>query len=244
MRKLHTNPGRSRPAADDRHSGGNEVLGTREGAIAAVKRLRGVTRTRSLTLAALALIWLAMLLLGAGDVDRGLLMALYAADEPWLALGALGFTYLGTWWTAVGVTLIAALWLLWRGRRRHAMLLLVATFTGRVLVILEKAYFARLRPEENLRLVEVHYQSFPSGHSANAMLVYVGLALLAFDRGDRGRSWAIGAALLLAFLIGISRPMLGVHWPSDVIGGWAFGAFWLLLVLAAGERVMPKRVTR
>lgn len=176
-----------------------------------------------------------MLLLGAGTVDRDLLMALYAADEPWLALAAIGFTYLGAWWTVVGVSLVASLWLMWRGKRREALLLLLVTFTGRALVIIEKLWFARVRPEENLRLVEVHYLSFPSGHSANAMLVYVGLALLAFDRGDRWRPWAVGAGLLLAFLIGISRPMLGVHWPSDVVGGWTFGAFWLLLVLGLAE---------
>jgi undecaprenyl-diphosphatase len=92
-------------------------------------------------------------------------------------------------------------------------------------------------------MVEVHYQSFPSGHSANAMIVYVGLALLAFDDA-RWRRWAVGAALALAFGVGISRPMLGVHWPSDVVGGWAFGAFWLLLVLWLGERFAPRAVKR
>ena len=193
-----------------------------------------------LVLAALAALWLAMLLLGAGAVDRSVLMALYAADEPWLALAAMGFTYLGNWWTIVAVTLVAAAWLLWRGKRREALILIVATFTGRGLVILEKAYFGRVRPEENLRLVEVHYQSFPSGHSANAMLVYLGIALLAFD-DSRRRRWAVCAAVALAFLIGVSRPMLGVHWPSDVIGGWSFGAFWLLLVLAAADRLTPAK---
>jgi undecaprenyl-diphosphatase len=188
--------------------------------------------------ASLAALWLAMLLLGAGAVDRSVLMALYAADEPWLALAAIGITYLGNWWTVVAVTLVAAAWLLWRGKRREALILLVATFTGRGLVILEKAYFGRVRPEQDLRLVEVHYQSFPSGHSANAVLVYLGIALLAFDDGPR-RRWAVGLALLLAFCIGMSRPMLGVHWPSDVVGGWAFGGLWLLLIVALGDRIAP-----
>jgi undecaprenyl-diphosphatase len=192
--------------------------------------------------AGLAALWLAMLLLGTGGADRAVLLALYAGDQPWLALAALGFTYLGNWPTVVAVTLIGAGWLLYRGRRRSALLLLIASFTGRGLVILEKAYFARLRPEENLRLAEVHYQSFPSGHSANSMIVYLGIALLAF--GDpRHRRIAVAAALLLSFLIGLSRPMLGVHWPSDVVAGWSFGALWLLLVLAVGERIRPDRDT-
>jgi hypothetical protein len=71
-----------------------------------------VTQIRTLALAALAALWLAMLLLGAGDVDRDVLMALYAGDEPWLALGAIGLSYLGTWPTVVVVTIIGALWLL------------------------------------------------------------------------------------------------------------------------------------
>ena len=196
---------------------------------------------RTLLLAAgFAAVWLAMLLLGAGPADQAILLRLYAGDQPWLALAALGFTYLGNWPTVIVVTLLGAIWLLYCGRRRAALLLLVASFSGRVLVILEKAYFARLRPEENLRLAEVHYQSFPSGHAANSMIVYLGLALLAADDSEH-RRWAVAAALSLTFLIGLSRPMLGVHWPSDVVAGWSFGALWLLLVLAIGERIRPAR---
>ncbi len=186
-------------------------------------------------LAALAALWLAMLLLGAGDGDREVLLALHAGDEPWLALAAMGFTYLGNWPTVVVVTILGAAWLAYRGKRRAALVLLVASFSGRLLVILEKAYFARLRPEEHMRLAEVHYQSFPSGHAANSMIVYLGLAVLAFD-GPQHRRWAVAGALLLSFLIGISRPMLGVHWPSDVVAGWSFGLFWTLLVLGLSSR--------
>ena len=190
----------------------------------------------------LAPLWLAMLLFGAGAVDRGILYALYTRDEPLLAQAALGITQLGNWWTVVGVTLAGAVWLFWRGKRWGALTLLVATFTGRGLVILQKDYFARLRPEENLRLVEVSYQSFPSGHAANPTIAYVGLALLLFDDPKQRRLAAI-AAMALAMLIGISRPMLGVHWPSDVIAGWSFGLLWLALVFAIMERWKPRRVT-
>ena len=196
-------------------------------------------RTLLLFTTLMAALWLAMLLFGAGAADRDILLGLYAGDQPWLALAALGFTFLGNWSTVIVVTILATAWMLYRGQRRRALLLLVASLTGRGLVILEKAYFARLRPEENLRLAEVHYQSFPSGHSANSMIVYLGIAVLAFDKAEHRRV-AIALALLLTFLIGFSRPILGVHWPSDVIAGWAFGAMWLLLVIAAGERLMPR----
>ena len=183
-------------------------------------------------------VWVAMLLLGAGAVDRDLLLGLYAHDEPWLALAALGFTKLGDWWTVVVVTVLGALWLLYRGKRWAALTLLIATFTGRALIILQKAYFARLRPEENLRMVEVSSLSFPSGHAANSTIAYVTLALLLFD-DPRQRRVAAAISLALVFLIGLSRPMLGVHWPSDVVGGWSFGLLWLTLVLAVMERWAP-----
>jgi len=196
-------------------------------------------RSNILAIAGLALLWLAMLLLGAGDVDRSLLLALYAGDEPWLALAAMGFTYLGNWWIVVSAVMLGVSWMLYRGKRLDALLLLAASFSGRALVILEKAYFARLRPEEHMRLVEVHSLSFPSAHAANSMIACLGIALLGFDKLVQRRR-AIVAALLLTFLIGLSRPMLGVHWPSDVIGGWSFGALWVLLICAIGERWRAK----
>ena len=189
----------------------------------------------------LSLLWLTMLLLGAGPADRDILYALYTRDEPLLAQAAIAVTQLGNWWTVVGVTLAGALWLFWREKRWGALTLLIATFTGRGLVILQKDYFARMRPEENLRLVEVSYQSFPSGHAANPTIAYVALALLLFDDPGRRRV-ALIAALSLAMLIGISRPMLGVHWPSDVVAGWSFGLLWVALVFAIMERWKPRRV--
>jgi undecaprenyl-diphosphatase len=194
----------------------------------------------AVVLGALAALSLAMLLLGAGAVDRKILLSLYAGDQPWLALVALGFTFLGNWSTVIVVTVLAALWMLYRGQRRGALILLVASLTGRGLVVLAKLYFARARPEENLRLADVHYLSFPSGHSANSMIVYLGIALLAFDKPEHRRV-AIAGALLLTFLIGFSRPILGVHWPSDVVAGWSFGALWLLLVIAVADRLMRGR---
>jgi undecaprenyl-diphosphatase len=62
--------------------------------------------------------------------------------------------------------------------------------------------------------------------------------------GTRWRGLAVTGALLIAFLVGLSRVMLGVHWPSDVIGGWAFGALWVLVTLRlAGRFVRGDTVT-
>ena len=83
-----------------------------------------------------------------------------------------------------------------------------------------------------MRLVEVQYTVLPEracgqldDRLPRARVARVREALC----NGAGLSWR---RLLLTFLIGLSRPMLGVHWPSDVIGGWSFGALWVLLICA------------
>jgi undecaprenyl-diphosphatase len=56
--------------------------------------------------------------------------------------------------------------------------------------------------------------------------------------GTRWRGPAVAGAILLSLLIGASRVMLGVHWPSDVIGGWSFGLLWVVLTLRLAERAI------
>jgi undecaprenyl-diphosphatase len=192
-----------------------------------------------LAAAALAAAWLAMLLLGAGAVDREILLALYAGSRPFLVSVALGFTALGSWPVVVLVSVAAAAWLAYQRRTSAALLLLVGAIGIRLLVAVQKYEFDRLRPDEHLRLVEVSSKSFPSGHSANSMLVYPLCALLLAP--PRWRRAALACGVVLALCIGISRVLLGVHWPSDVIGGWAFGALGALLVMQAHGRSNPPK---
>ena len=185
--------------------------------------------------AALGLLWLAMMMTGTGPLDRTVLDAIYAADHPALRSVAMFATMFGEWPFVVAVTLVAGLALLLWGHRRQSMLFLGIVLIGRVLVELQKVGIGRLRPEERAHLVPVKSLSFPSGHSANSMIAYLTIALLAFD-DPKHRRWAVAAAVSLSVLIGLSRPMLGVHWPSDVVAGWAFGLFWTLLVVGLSSR--------
>ena len=198
--------------------------------------------TRVLPLTSLAVLFLAMFYLGTGDTDKDMLFALYARDVPWLAATALAVTQLGNWWTVIGITAVGVIWLFYRGDRWGAVTLILASFGGRLLVMLMKDYFARLRPEEHLRLVEVQSDSFPSGHSANPMVAYLPMALLLFH-DEKHRRIAAAFAISLALLSGLSRPMLGVHWPSDVIAGWSFGLLWVAFVFAVMERWKPVSAT-
>jgi undecaprenyl-diphosphatase len=185
----------------------------------------------------LVVAWTVMLLFGGLEFDRGLLIFAYAGDHPWAATAARWVTELGGMPMLLAVTGLGAAWLLVRREWRAAALLLAVTLTGRLLVSLMKDWTARVRPDAQGHLVPVESLAFPSGHAANATLVWLCLALL-LPTNERGRALAIWAAVWLAISVGLSRVMLGVHWPSDVIGGWAFGLFWTLLLLhLSGLRV-------
>ena len=186
-------------------------------------------RKLGLTLCGLLLLWLSMLSLGGPEarLDRLILDAMHRSD---LVPTARILTLFGNWPATTGVTLAAAAWLAWKGLRRPAVLLMLITFSGRAMVELQKFAFARARPDAEGHLVAVHSLSFPSGHAANATLVWLCLALL-LPRSARARTFAIWGAVWLSLAVGLSRVVLGVHWPSDVIGGWAFGLFWTMLLL-------------
>ena len=181
-----------------------------------------------LILAALALVWVAMLWLGGAEGDRAVLAYLYAGDNPGWGRAARTITELGSFPVVMSLAVIGGLLLARRGQMRAAWLLLALPLTSGLIVELLKRWIGRLRPHDQEHLlVQVQSYAFPSGHTANATVLWLGLALL-LVRGPRARAVAMAAAALLAVAIGLSRNMLGVHWPSDVVGGWTFGLFWIL----------------
>ena len=186
---------------------------------------------------ALAAVWLAMLLGGAGPVDRGVYEAMYAGHRPALMVIAWGFTVLGEPTLLIGGGVVIALWL-WHARRpRLGVVILLVMIAGRILSEAQKYWIARVRPDIEPHLVVVKTSSFPSGHAASSMIFYLSLALVLSAHSPR-RFAVAAAAIVLSLLVGASRVMLGVHWPSDVIGGWAFGLLWVLLTLRPAERLL------
>ena len=135
------------------------------------------------------------------------------------------FTQLGGSLVLIPLALIVAGLLWWRGARRSALLLLGATWSGRAAIELIKWLVDRPRPAFDPYPVFVSSQSFPSGHAGNSTLTYLAIAVFAVP--ERWRPAALAVAAALAASIGWSRPMLGVHWPSDVVGGWCFGLLWV-----------------
>jgi undecaprenyl-diphosphatase len=180
-------------------------------------------------------LWLAMLVFGAGAVDRALYGHLYSGGRPALVAIATAFTYLGEPTFLIAASAALAIFIWWRGHRRLALAVFAITMFGRALNELQKIWIGRVRPDLEVHLAVVKTMSFPSGHSTSATVFYLTAALV-LTQGSRWRNVALGAAVVMAMCVGISRVMLGVHWPSDVIGGWSFGALWVLLTLRIADR--------
>jgi undecaprenyl-diphosphatase len=185
----------------------------------------------------LAASWLGMLIGGSGSVDRAIYQAVYAGHRPALRAVAHILTLLGEPTLLIGASVLVALWLWYLGRGRAGAVLLAVILIGRAVTELQKYWVARARPDLEAHLVVVKTSSFPSGHAAGSMMFYLALALM-LTAHSRLRFAAAAAAVLVSLLVGISRVMLGVHWPSDVIGGWSFGLLWVLLTLRPAERLL------
>jgi undecaprenyl-diphosphatase len=185
----------------------------------------------------LTAIWLAMLLGGNGPVDRAIYEALYAGHSPVLMATARIFTALGEPTVLIAASFAVALWLWFRGHRHLPFVFIAIIMFGRVVSELQKYWIARARPDLETHLVVVKTSSFPSGHANSSMIFYLTLAIV-LTAGTRWQHKAVAGAIALSLLVGTSRVMLGVHWPSDVVGGWAFGMLWVLLTLRLSERLL------
>jgi undecaprenyl-diphosphatase len=116
-------------------------------------------------------------------------------------------------------------------RRSHAAVTVLLSVIGGVIVSQgAKLAFARARPELVPHGAEVYTASFPSGHAMMAAVVYLTLgALLARTQSGRSvKAYILAVVLTLTILVGASRVYLGVHWPTDVLAGWALGGAWAL----------------
>ncbi len=127
-------------------------------------------------------------------------------------------------------------WVLWHGGKKLAVFLAVTCVGGGVIDTIVKVTVDRPRPEVDEPIATALGKSFPSGHSMQAVVCY-GALLLVFLPLLPGvwRRVAIGATVLLAVLIGFSRLSLGVHYVTDILGGYVLGAAWLIASVAAFE---------
>ncbi|EGY52227.1 phosphatase PAP2 family protein [Neisseria shayeganii] len=154
---------------------------------------------------------------------------------------ALLLHWLGKWPSATLMTLCLAAYEYRQRRGGRAVLVLAGTGLSTAVTAIGKVFFDRARPELWPRLVEEASASFPSGHSAFAAAFAVLWMILYWHTPQRGKVAAVAGLLLL--LAGLSRVVLGVHYPTDVLVGWMVGGVSVLGVYAVMSTGRRKQAT-
>ena len=181
--------------------------------------------------------------------DTGILLALREPghlDTPigphWLKGAMRDITSLGSTSILVLVTVSVAAYFLVRRQPRTALFMLAAVTGGQVLGTLLKLGVERPRPELVPHLMNETSYSFPSGHAMMSAVTFLTLGSLAARalKDRAARVYVLSLAVAATLLVGVSRIYLGVHWPSDVLGGWCAGFAWALACWLAA-RLMQRR---
>lgn len=170
--------------------------------------------------------------------DEAVMLALRDPADPerplgpfWLELTAKDLTALGGFPVLTLVTLLAITYLVMIRRQGAALLVGVSVGGGVALNTALKQVFDRPRPDLVPHGVEVLTASFPSGHAMMTAVAYLTLAALLMRvlPERRLKVFVLAAAVLIVVAVGSSRVYLGVHWPTDVLAGWAIGFAWATL---------------
>ncbi|MET7645189.1 phosphatase PAP2 family protein [Streptomyces sp. NPDC005426] len=174
-------------------------------------------------------------------LDRDVAEALHrrAVTEPGLVhVNRILTDWLWDPWTMRALIAVAVFVLWWRGARLPAAWVAVTSLVSSLLQQGVKAAVGRERPRWPDPVDSAHYAAFPSGHAMTAM-VGCGLLLWLLRRSGT-RPWirrtALAAAGISVLGVGLTRLYLGVHWPSDVLGGWLLGAALTAFAAAGYDR--------
>jgi undecaprenyl-diphosphatase len=147
-----------------------------------------------------------------------------------LRASASAVTHLGDTATRTAITVLAVAALLWRRARRSALFLGTVVPLGGLIDTLVKLAVNRARPVFADPITHAHGNSFPSGHALGAMVCYGALLLVVLPflppKARQPARWITGT---IVAGVGLSRVVLGVHFPSDVLGGRLIGLGWLFL---------------
>jgi len=173
-------------------------------------------------------------------IDERILLSLRDPDPAatgqlpgphWVQEAGRDLTALGGGAVLFLLSLLVGLYLLLQRKVATALLLLAAILGGVIFTQILKELFGRPRPDLVPHATIVTSTSFPSGHSMYAAVTYLTLAVILVRVHNRRRMKVLFmvSALLITFLVGFSRVYLGVHWPSDVVGGWLVGGVWALI---------------
>jgi len=182
-------------------------------------------------------------------IDEAVLRALRDPRAPeqlrgpaWLAGAARDITALGSHPVIVPLLLAATGFLLLMRQPAMALAMFAAGAGAMALNVSLKQLFARPRPQLVPRLTEVSFASFPSGHALLSAAVYLSIAVLVarLIPYRRVRLYGLALAGALVALVGFSRVLLGVHYPTDVVAGWVVGGLWALLCGVATRELQQR----
>jgi undecaprenyl-diphosphatase len=166
-------------------------------------------------------------------LDEQLRNAIHAWAQPALTWLMLGATELGGGYALSLVSVVAIVGFVYRKLYRAAVLLLLNMLAVPWFNNYLKMSFHRMRPEPYFGMPLSGSYSFPSGHAFSSFCCYGMIVALLSSRLESGSKrtalWVAGPILI--FMVGLSRIYLGVHYPSDVVGGWAIALAWISFVL-------------
>jgi undecaprenyl-diphosphatase len=181
--------------------------------------------------------------------DTKILRALRSPDDPrrpigpdWIASSLVDLTALGSP-TVLALVVLGVVGFLLLQRRNHTAIAVALTcFSGEFVDNAMKHAFNRPRPTVVPALREVWSTSFPSGHAMESAIVYLTLGAMLMRVADRPltKIYCLAVAVLLTAIVGVSRIWLGVHYPTDVLGGWMIGFVWASICWLATERVQAR----
>ncbi|MCX6732714.1 MAG: phosphatase PAP2 family protein [Candidatus Roizmanbacteria bacterium] len=162
--------------------------------------------------------------------DLHILQFIYHLRSPFLTSFMIFITNFGGQ-TMLGLGVIVVMILYSNKYEKDAIQFALIAGGAWITNILLKIYFHRMRPQFHPLIVEKDY-SFPSGHAMNSIVFYTTLAYFIFyiTKNKKLSIYFTILSFLLIMLIGISRVYLGVHYPTDVLGGYVAGAIWLLSI--------------
>jgi undecaprenyl-diphosphatase len=167
--------------------------------------------------------------------DRKIVLAFRKTDDPSLPIGPAWMTSVLLDLTAIGGPTVLGLFVLavivflaLQTRYWTAFFVFATAASGEVIGYAMKSVFARPRPTIVPHLREAFSSSFPSGHAMQSAIVYLtlGAMLMRITEGRLTKIYCFSVAMLLTFLVGLSRVWLGVHYPTDVLAGWIVGLLW------------------
>ena len=166
--------------------------------------------------------------------DTSIISAVQALEATWLTVVYKVFTWIGSAYVVIPVTLIAFLLLYFKHQQRGLAILfaavIIATVSSNELL---KRYFKRDRPELH-RIIDAGGLSFPSGHTMMALSLYAIIAYTVWRsiKSLKLRILLISWVTFMIFMIASSRIYLGVHYPSDILGGLAASTFIVTLFIS------------